>query len=78
MHTQMYRRLHKSDYMKSSNQVQKRCLIMKIFAIYYIKTKIRLSVGTFLHARSSVVSPRINARFTRNEAPVIKEHEVSF
>ena len=37
-----------------------------------------LSVRTFWHARSSVVSPRIDARFARNEAPIIGEHGVSF
>ena len=41
--------------------------------IYYIKTKSRLSVCPhfFLHARSSMVSPWIDARLARNEAPVI-------
>ena len=50
--------------------------------IYYIKTKSRLSVclsvGTFWHALSFAVSPRIRAKFARNEAPIIGEHGVSF
>ena len=37
-----------------------------------------LSVGTFWHARSSAVSPRIDIRFAQNEAPVLGEHEVYF
>ena len=37
-----------------------------------------LSVGTFWHARSFAVSPRIRAKFARNEAPVLKEHGVRF
>ena len=37
-----------------------------------------LSVRTFWHARSFVVSPRIDARFARKEAPVLGEHGVRF
>ena len=37
-----------------------------------------LSVGTFWHARSFAGSPRIRAKFTRNEAPVIGEYGVRF
>ena len=37
-----------------------------------------LSVGTFWHARSFAVSPRIRVKFARNEAPVLKEHGVRF
>ena len=42
------------------------------------KPSVCLSVGTFWHARSSAVSPRIYARFARNEAPVLGEHAVLF
>ena len=37
-----------------------------------------LSVGTFWYERSSTVFPCINARFTRNEAPILGEHRVHF
>ena len=37
-----------------------------------------LSVGTFWDARSSTVSPRIDASFARNGAPVLGEHAVHF
>ena len=47
-------------------------------AIYYIKTKCCLSVGTFWHARSFAVSPRIRTKFARNEAPILGEHGVRF
>ena len=49
--------------------------------IYYIKTKCCSSVGTFWHARSFAVSPRIDSIFTRNEVPVLGvlgEHGVHF
>ena len=38
------------------------------------KLSVRLS-ALFWHARSSMVSPRINARLARYEAPVLEEHE---
>ena len=37
-----------------------------------------LSVRTFWHARSSAVSSRIDARFARNEAPLLGEQAVHF
>ena len=37
-----------------------------------------LSVRTFWHARSFAVSPRIRAKFARNEAPILGEHGVRF
>ena len=48
--------------------------------VYYIKTKSRLSVCPhfFLHTRSSVVCPRIDARLARNEVPVLRENKVCF
>ena len=38
------------------------------------KLSVRLS-ALFWHARSSIVSPRINARLARYEAPVLEEHK---
>ena len=42
------------------------------------KPSVCLSVGTFWHARSFAVSPRIRAKFALNEAPVLGEHGVRF
>ena len=42
--------------------------------IYYIKMKCCLSVGTFWHACNFTVSPRIDARFARNEVSILREH----
>ena len=42
------------------------------------KPSVCLSVGTFWHALSFAVSPRIRAKFARNEAPVLGEHGVHF
>ena len=42
------------------------------------KLSVCLSVGTFWHARSFVVSPHICAKFARNKAPVLREHGVRF
>ena len=46
--------------------------------IYYIKTKCCLSVGTFWHAQSSTVSPHIDTKLARNEAPILREKAVHF
>ena len=37
-----------------------------------------LCIGTFWHARSSAVSPRIDARLSQNEAPFLGEQAVHF
>ena len=59
------------------------CIIFLTKQLVYLlykdeKPSVCLSVGTFWHALSFAVSPRIRAKFAQNEAPIIGEHGVSF
>ena len=54
-------------------------LVTKKHLLYKDKMlSVCLSVSTFWHARSFAVSPRIRAKFARNEAPILGEHGVHF